>query len=487
MAALWRSGEFSKLKLKMSFFKTRTLTSGAKNHHIDDLQDTCKNIERFFNDEAVDILKNDSSSTVVKILCGTKKFVIRRDNFRNIFKFIKRVFSKSRSRKLWEKGRRLKKYGFKTLEPLILIEDSIFYVRLRSYIIYELLEGVTFKECFSNPELSRSEKERIAAKLVDAIESWHSVGVTHGDPKAGNVLVNAGEIYFIDIEDIRWPQNRWARRHAVARDMGIVLHNLQSDFHLREVYCRRFALDYPYGMRYFGRWLIEKFWKSEYEVLRKTFSGQNGVQTLLNNLINGKNLKDWTCIKKPGKLTFASYSSGFSFCLISSRAFVCLKGLKAYFKKPRIPHRGIFSMIVSLGICSFRLPNIVDAGVSQGKEYVLFEEPRAETFLGILQKSRLDANTRIKLIHALAQEIGRLHATGFSGVIVGVGNIFVERNDDVWDIGFVPSNSIAFQSMFCRTRQKKELKNIIDGLFCELSSTEVSDFVLEYNRVLKRA
>ena len=487
MAALFRSGKSLNNKLRLSIFKQRTVKFVDKSEQTDDLQYICENIEKFYKNKSVKILKHDPSSTVIQILCGIKKIVIRRDNFKSFFKFIKRVFTKSRSRKLWEKAIWLKKYGLKSLEPLVLIEDSAFFIKYRSYIIYEYLEGVTFKEYLSNPELSSSEKERIAGKLVDAIESWHSAGVTHGDPKAGNVLVNDGEICFIDIEDIRWPQSRWTRRHAVARDKGIVLHNLQSDFDLREVYCKQFALDYPYGMRYFGRWLIEKFWKSEYEVLRKTLSGQDDVQLVLNNLISGKNLKDWTCIKKTGEFTFASYSSGFRFCLISSRAFVFLKDLKGYFKKPRLPHRGIFSMIVSLGICSFLLPKLVDAGVSQGKEYVLFEVPAAETFWGIMQKSRPEDKTRIKLIHALAQEIGRLHATGFSGVIEDLDHIFVEPKGDGWKIGFTPSNNIDFQSIFCEKRQNKEFETILRELSCQLSFTEVSDFGMKYREVLKRA
>lgn len=487
MAVLFCSGKYLNNKLKLSFFRTRMVTSIVKYSQLDELQDICKNIEKCFKNKSVEILKHDISSTVINLLSGTKKFVIRRDNFKNIFKAIKRIFSKSRSRKLWEKGNRLNQHGFRSLEPLALIEDYVFFIKNRSYIIYEYLEGVTFKEYFSNPELSRLERDRISGKLVEAIESWHATGVTHGDPKAGNVLVNDGEIYFIDVEDIKWPQNRLAWRHAVARDKGIVLHNLQTDLRLREIYCRKFFLDYPYGMKYFGRWLIEKFWKSEYEVLRKEFSGQVDGHAIIKNIINNKIVEGWIYFQKPGNLIFGSALGSSKFILVSLRAFVFLKDLKGYFQKPRVPHRGIFSMIVSLGICSFSIPKLVDAGVFLGKEYVLFEKHCAETFFEVLQKIGSEANKRRKLIQMLAQEIGRLHATGFAGVIEGFDNIFVETKGDGWKIGFSPSNNVSFQSIFCPKKQKKEVEVLVKELSCELSLAEMSDFVMEYNELMKRA
>jgi hypothetical protein len=87
----------------------------------------------------------------------------------------------------------------------------------------------------------------------------------------------------------------------------------------------------------------------------------------------------------------------------------------------------------------------------------------------------------------LAKEVGRLHATGFFGVIESIDNVSCEINEEIYRIGFLPSNNIYLKKSFFRTRQKKEIRILIDELSCELSSAEVSDFVMKYNEILKRA
>jgi serine/threonine protein kinase len=241
------------IKFKISSFKIRLITVSEENYQLDDLRELCKNIHCYYKNKDVEILKKDPASTVVKVVCGDRKIVIRRDNFKNSIKFIKRILTKSRSKKLWEKGIRLKQYGFKTLEPLALIEDFFFFVKIRSYLLYEYLDGVTLDKYLSNPEIPYQKKEAISENLVKTIEQWHAMGLTHGDPKAGNVLVNGDDVYLIDLEDIKWPKNRRVLQRAIARDKCIVLHNFQRDSKLREFWARQFALSYPYGMSYFRK------------------------------------------------------------------------------------------------------------------------------------------------------------------------------------------------------------------------------------------
>ena len=96
-------------------------------------------VDTFFSLPHAKLLKDGRSSTVIKVGSTRGDFVVRRDDFVNIIKFLKRPFKKSRSRKVWEKGQFLISLGLNTIRPLALVEDFRLLFPFKSYVVYEYI------------------------------------------------------------------------------------------------------------------------------------------------------------------------------------------------------------------------------------------------------------------------------------------------------------------------------------------------------------
>lgn len=464
-------------------------------------------MESYFGSTHEKPLKNDRSSTVVKVRVDDEKnIVIRRDNAVSLFKFVKRLFQKSRSRKVWKNTQLLNSFGLNTIKPLALIEDYCFFFRLRSYVVYEYICGTTLKDHYLDPDISFSSKEKMAEKSVESIKHWHSLGVTHGDPKSSNILVRGNELFFIDTEDSKMPKSRWRKRHAVARDRYIILHNLQKFPALRKTWVRPFVLDYPYGIHYFGKCLIKKFWRDEYACLALV-SGRSGTSRQIKNVLDEEcpRLKKRGFLKKTGKMIAlfpdppqshpqkrkqevwpAPVTEKHAVCYISPRAFVFDRSIGRYFRKRRLPRKGIFSMTLALRICGFALPELIDAGIHKGFEYAAFGSRGPDSIQSAWEKANRDDSEKIKFLTALAEEIGRLHAMGFTNLIRDTDDIFISKEKDEFVIGFEPNHRVKHRRSPWPRYPKKEIEVLATGFLTHLPERDCQFFFHKYNKIMAK-
>lgn len=449
------------INIKKAFFHKRKISIASPYQNDDALQDICKNIDSYYRSPDKIILKNDRSSTVFKI--GTDyelNIVIRKDNFVSILKYLKRVVRKSRSRKIWNNGQLMKYFGLKTINPMALIEDYTCFVRTGSYVVIEYIDGMTLREYFCNPNISDTDKNIIAGRLVKDIYRWHSLGITHGDPKASNILIRKEDIYLIDVEDIKISKNKWSKVHGITRDKYIILHNWQKYPEQRKAWIRKFVLEHYFGKRYFGRCLVKKFWKDEYSILSLSFSKRIDASILLEREIANNSLYRWLNILSNKKGSYFLPKNRSFLCIVSRRAFMLAQSIEAYFKKKRVPKKGAFSITVALGICGFILPEIIDGGIFRGVEYVIFAEDTGKSVHSVWKEVKNNDSKKDHFIIKLAEEIGRLHAMGFVGVIQSLNSIFVKTENDSLFIGYKLNSNVRYHpGRRCRCL-KKEIKLI---------------------------
>lgn len=490
----------------ISFLGTRKIALATKDSRS--LIDVFRKVDSYFGSIHGEPLKNDRSSTVVKVRVDDEKdIVIRRDNAVSPFKFLKRLFQKSRSRKIWENAQLLNSLGLNTIKPLALIEDYRFLFRVGSYVVYEYIGGTTLKDYYLDPDISFSSKEKMAEKSVASIKSWHSLGITHGDPKSSNILVSRNDLFFIDTEDIKRHKHRWRKRHALARDRYITLHNLQKFPALRKTWVRPFVLDYPYGIHYFGKCLIKKFWKDEYACLAPA-SGRFGASRPTRHLLDEEwpRLKRRGFLKETGKMIAlfpdpprAHFADGQqkilpepdtrkqAVCYISPRAFVLERSIGGYFRKRRLPRKGIFSMTLALRICGFALPELIDAGIYRGREYAVFGSRGPDSVLSAWKKAKQDNAEKIKFLTALAEETGRLHAMGFRNLICNINDIFISKEKDEFVIGFKPNHRVRHRRSPWPRYPKKEFETMKNEFLRYIPETDAAFFSKEYRKVVEKS
>jgi hypothetical protein len=485
MQALNIKVEPVQINIKKSFLCKRKISIARSYENDTSLQNIFKRIDSYIRSPDKIVLKNDRSSTVFKIGADNRfDIVIRRDNYVSILKYLKRVIRKSRSRKIWENGQLMKYFGLKTINPIALIEDYRFFVRTGSYVVYEYIDGMTLRAYFRNPDISDTDKNIIASKLVQDIYKWHSLGITHGDPKASNILIREDEIYLIDAEDIKIPKSRWSKIHAITRDKYIILPHWQKYPEQREDWIRKFVLDHCLAKRYFGRCLVKKFWKDEYSILSLSFSKRIDAGSLLASAIAHNSLYRWLNIFSNRKGSYLLPKNRSFRCIFSRRAFLFAQSIEAYFRKKRVPKRGVFSITVALRICGFILPEIIDGGIFRGVEYVIFAPDTGRSVHSVWKEVKNNSSIKDQFILKLAEETGRLHAMGFEGVIQSLNSIFVKTVNDSFVIGFKLNSNVRYHPGRRCEYLKKDVKVIETEFLTQIPVGGSALFWDKYNEVV---
>ena len=449
------------------------------------LHTICHDIDACFRSPDKDILKNDRSSTVVKLaLDNQRPVVIRRDNFKSVWTYLKRAIRNSRSRKVWNNGRSMGELGLKTIAPMALVEDYRFFVRTASYVVCAYIDGMPFGKYFSNPQRPGADKAATARKLVQAMDRWHALGVTHGDPKASNILIGQDDIHFIDAEDIKTPKSKRSKKRAITRDKYIILHNWQKFPAQRDEWTRKFVLEDNFGKHYFGKRLVKKYWKDEYSILSKSFSRIADSDRLLEQAATTKSIYRWfNRLPSVDAPTGLPKNSSF-YCIVSERSFFLARNIKSYFSKKRVPTKGIFSMAVALRSCGFLLPDIIDGGIFRGFEYAVFDRGSGQSVYSVWKDLEKDHSRHNNFIVQLAEEIGRLHALGFLGVIQSMDSIFVRPHNSSTCIGFGLNRNVRYHPGRKNGCLKAEV-NVVKSEFLSRTPDHVSDlFWGKYYEVL---
>lgn len=473
--------------VKKAFFYRRKIRLAPTDEDITALLRICENIDGYFNAPEKNILKDDPSSTIIRVPSdGHAEIVVRRDNDVNTATFIKRSFRKSRSRKIWDNDRHMRRLGLNTIKPIALIEDYSFFVRTKSYVVCEYINGMTLKAYFSDPTISALKKEKIAATLVKSIHKWHALGITHGDPKASNIMIQEEDIYFIDTEDIGIYRTAWRKRHAIARDNYIILHNWQAYPEHRDHWVRQFLADFPYGMNYFGKCLVKKFWKTEYALFSSGYAKRRDAINVLEKTVAATPLPAWLNINAFKKTACPLSKEDAFCCVVSKRAFFFETSIDGYFKKKRIPRKGVFSLTVALRICGFNLPEIIDGGIFTGVEYLVFGQPAGLSLHRVWETVKNNPLGKGLFLTALAEEIGRLHAMGFTGVIRSIDSIFIKTENSSFGIGFKPNSHMRYRPGARGADSLKEMGILGNEFLSQLPAQDRTVFLDNYNKVRRK-
>lgn len=165
--------------------------------------------------DAKDILKDDRTTTVSKVVIDGQPLILKRYNARNHWHTIKRAFRKSRARRCWKMSFEFKRAGLNVSEPIMMFEDRYILVRKDAYFANRLLSG---DELLTKlPDMSEPEKLQVKAAVFDAFALMAQAKISHGDMKATNLLWVDQQLYFIDLDAAKkhaqW-SIIWTKAHA---------------------------------------------------------------------------------------------------------------------------------------------------------------------------------------------------------------------------------------------------------------------------------
>lgn len=151
-----------------------------------------------FFDEPLSFIKNNCKRTVVKIIVGPSKLVIKRYNYKNWFDWITKCpFRSSKAYRAWYYMNELKRKGVFTTTPIAIIEKRIGPFWLETYLVTEYLEGTSL-----NQNGTAAISETIYKELLNVLAIFFKNKWLHRDFIASNMILQNDKIAIIDLDEM---------------------------------------------------------------------------------------------------------------------------------------------------------------------------------------------------------------------------------------------------------------------------------------------
>lgn len=162
-------------------------------------------LERFAADPqrlfaAGEVLKAGNSATVARLRLDGRSYIVKRYNLKGPAHALRRAVRPiARFRRAWLNGQRLHMLEIPTARPLLLLERRWGPLRGVAYLVMEDLGDLDLTTEIDGNGLS---DERLT-QVVDLFRALHAAGLSHGDTKSSNFLVDARKVSLIDLDAMR--------------------------------------------------------------------------------------------------------------------------------------------------------------------------------------------------------------------------------------------------------------------------------------------
>ncbi len=172
-----------------------------------------------------EILKRGNTCFVSKIRLGNFDIVIKRYNHKGLLHSFRHTLKRSRARRCWLFGHRLRALGISCARPIAFIEQRQHGLIWQSYIVNEFLDGAELCDVIDSQKLTQSRKDDAIAQSEQLLEQLSQAQMTHGDMKPGNIMICEGEPKLIDLDSMK--------QHRFSPMLAFYKNRMMSSFHNR--------------------------------------------------------------------------------------------------------------------------------------------------------------------------------------------------------------------------------------------------------------
>lgn len=174
------------------------------------------------------VMKDDHAATVARVAGGGGRFVIKRYRPNQWHKWVSRALRPSKAARSRRAAMLLRAAGVPAAEPVALVEDWVGFVRIRAWLVSRTVEGATLSRLLRGNSTDRLGQRQLIAQLIDEIACAHGAGVTFGDTKPANFVVNGGRLVCVDLDAVSRPWPQWRLRHAQITDWRVLIETLKA-------------------------------------------------------------------------------------------------------------------------------------------------------------------------------------------------------------------------------------------------------------------
>ncbi len=145
-------------------------------------------------------LKDDRGCLVFLYPHGAQNWVVKRYRIKSWRHGLSRCFRKTRARIFLKAAQCLQEAHIKAAKPIAILEKAWGSLRREAYVIMEDLPGYALSDYILKVQQDPLKRQRMIQKAIQVLQALKSHCLRHGDLKADNFRVVAGDLYLIDLD-----------------------------------------------------------------------------------------------------------------------------------------------------------------------------------------------------------------------------------------------------------------------------------------------
>ncbi|GMR08831.1 MAG: lipopolysaccharide kinase InaA family protein [Gammaproteobacteria bacterium] len=186
-------------------------------------------------------IKSGNTCTLSNGVIDDRPIVIKRYNLKNVWHGLGRALRRTRASISWENAHLLRFHGISTPRPLALLERRFGPLRGRAWFIMSHVDGPDSMEYFTSGAVDADAKYAIALKFGYLFKSLVSHKISHGDMKASNFIIHAGEPVLLDLDAMKQHRSSASFEPVHNKDMQRFLKNWQDHPDITVLFEQAFA------------------------------------------------------------------------------------------------------------------------------------------------------------------------------------------------------------------------------------------------------
>jgi len=135
------------------------------------------------------VLKDGNTCYVSRLSFSGKDIVVKRYNNKGFIHSLRHTIKRSRARRGWLHGHRLRMLNIATPKPLAYVEQRKGLLVEKSYLITEYVEGQRLYEFLRDDNVADGRRSEIMQMIKTMLEKLAKYRITHGDLKHTNILI----------------------------------------------------------------------------------------------------------------------------------------------------------------------------------------------------------------------------------------------------------------------------------------------------------
>lgn len=165
------------------------------------------------------ILKNGNTCYVSRFMWNGKDVVVKRYNHKDFIHSLRHTIKRSRARRGWLHGHRLRILDIATPKPLAYIEQLKKKLVWKSYLVTEYVEGQKLYDFLRNSNIAEEQHSIAMRQVKNLLDKIGQYRITHGDLKHTNILIKDNGPTITDLDGMKVHKWNWTYKISRAKDL----------------------------------------------------------------------------------------------------------------------------------------------------------------------------------------------------------------------------------------------------------------------------